>query len=232
MSTISERAIPALALLLADARFPVGSHVSSNGLEPALRGGMHPGLTPLFMANRARTVALVEAGTAVASMRAVEGGVADVTARLRAVERSWAARTPSSALRATSRALGRGYTRLARKLWPELPAVSVLSTANTPFSRAVIVGAIAAHGETDAAMLVRLMIYDDAQTVATALLKLEPMDPVVCTGWVLAACQDAERYVEAVAAITSPDAIPAFGSPENEEWAEAHSHQTQRLFSA
>ena len=54
-----------IGMMLADARLPVGGHVHSGGLEPALAGGMPPSQVPGYMRGRARTVTLVEAGTAV-----------------------------------------------------------------------------------------------------------------------------------------------------------------------
>ena len=55
--------------------------------------------------------------------------------------------------------------------------------------RAVVLGVAAALAGLSAAQLVRLIGYDDAQTVAAATLKLEPLDPVVATGWVMAAAR-------------------------------------------
>lgn len=54
-----------VALLLADGRLPTGGHVSSAGLEPALRGGMPAESIREWMIGRATTVSLTEAGTAV-----------------------------------------------------------------------------------------------------------------------------------------------------------------------
>jgi urease accessory protein len=95
-----------------------------------------------------------------------------------------------------------------------------------------VLGAIAAAADLDAENLVRLVVYDDAQTVAAAVLKLEPLDPAVPAGWVMDACAAVEHLVPLIAALTSPDAIPASGAPQTEEWAEAHSLTTKRLFRA
>ena len=135
-----------------------------------------------------------------------------------------------------SRSLARGYQRLAGKLWATHPAVIASglprSQPGQTFSRPVLLGVIAAAAGLDAESLVRLVIYDDAQTIAAAMLKLEPLDPATPPGWVLAACVAAEEFVTDLAALTSADAIPALGAPESEGWAEAHSRTTQRLFRA
>jgi urease accessory protein len=225
-----------LVMMLADARLPVGGHVHSAGLEPALAAGMPPDRVRDYMLGRASTVSLVEAGTAVVALHAARG--AGVTAGLLDVEAAWSSRTPSSALREVSRSLGRGYLRLGLRLWPGSQGLEACaasgsgSGAGRAFSRPVVLGAIAAAANLDAQSLVRLVIYDDAQTVAAALLKLDPLDPALPPSWVLEACESVDHLVPLIAALTSPAAIPAVGAPQSEEWAEAHSLTTKRLFRA
>lgn len=222
-----------VALLLADARLPSGGHTHSASLEPALLGGMPIGEVPAWIAGRATTVSLVEAGTAVVTARLLAG--ADGGFGLADVVRAWAARTPAPALRDAARLLGRGYLRLARTLWADAPAVQALvahDAGHGPLPRAVVLGAVAAATGLPAADTVRLTVYDDAQTAASALLKLEPLDPVTPARWVLEACAAAEQHVLRVAACTTPEDIPASGSPQTEGWAQAHALLSQRLFRA
>lgn len=236
-----------VALLLADARLPGGGHAHSASLEPALLGGLPVRDVPAWMAGRATTVSLVEAGTAVVAGRvlAARAGLADDGAddgadddgagRLDAVVHAWAARTPSGALRDAARLLGRGYLRVARTLWPDRPAVAAtsrLAARHGSVPRAVVLGAVAAATRLPAADVVRLTVYDDAQTAASALLKLEPSDPLAAAGWVLEACAAAEPHVARVAACTTPADIPSSGAPQTEAWAEAHALENQRLFRA
>lgn len=246
-----------VAMLLADARLPSGGHAHSASLEPALLGGLPTGEVPAWLAGRATTVSLVEAGTAVVTARLL-AGAADRGAAAGASEgvqparspdvvrpadcfgladvvRAWAARTPAPALRDAARLLGRGYLRLARTLWADAPAVRALvahDTAEGPLPRAVVLGAIAAAAGLPPADTVRLTVYDDAQTAASALLKLEPLDPVTPVRWVLEACAAAEPHVLRVAACTTPEDVPASGSPQTEGWAQAHALLSQRLFRA
>lgn len=236
-----------LMMMLADARLPVGGHVHSAGLEPALvEGRMPPARVLDYMLGRASTVSLVEAATAVVARHSVLSAGSSLASAsldsasltqvaLAQVEAAWSARTPSRALREVSRSLGRGYLRLALNLWPGHPAIEACATSaqpSAPFSRPVVLGAIAAAAGLDAASLVRLVIYDDAQTIGSALLKLDPIDPAITTGWVMKACASVEHFVPAIAALTSSEAIPAFGAPQSEVWAEAHSLSTKRLFRA
>src|SRR5690242_11988947 len=96
-------------MLLADARLPVAGHTQSAGLEPALRSGLTD--VPSYAGLRLRTVTRVEAATAVVALHHVRGGLP-----LEPVERAWAARTPSPAMRATSRQLAKGLVRLGSRL--------------------------------------------------------------------------------------------------------------------
>ncbi|MFB7799449.1 urease accessory protein UreF [Isoptericola sp. NPDC056134] len=241
-----------VAMLLADARLPGGGHAHSASLEPALRGGMPPADVPAWMVGRATTVSLVEAGTAVVTARLLaDAGPAAGTVdapddRVDAVVRAWAARTPSPALRDASRLLGRGYLRVARTLWPGSAAVHVLARHDAASRRestghprgtgapprAVVLGAICAAAGVPPADVVRLTVYDDAQAAASALLKLEPLDPLAPARWVLDACTAAEEHVLRVAACATPEDIPSSGAPLTEGWAEAHAVTTQRLFRA
>lgn len=218
-----------VALLLADGRLPSGGHAHSAGMEPALVGGLPRADIPAFLLGRARTTTLVEAGTAIVARHRflIDGSVAGATE----VVTAWAARTPSPALRDAARLLGRGYLRLASRTWPDDSALRVCAELTRP-PRAVVLGAIGAATLMDPHDLVRLVIYDEVQSAASAVLKLDPLDPAVPVRWVLDTCAALEPEVERLASLTTPDAIPASGAPQAEGWAEAHALLTQRLFRA
>lgn len=221
-----------VALLLADARLPSGGHAHSSGVEPALIGGMSPDVVASFLALRARTTALVDAGTAVAAMHAVRGGGGrDGTglygSELAAVERAWSARTPSRAMREASRDLGRGLLRLARRIWPAARGIEALG--NTP-PRPLVLGVIAAEVGIGAEELVRLAVYDDLASAVAALLKLDPRDPADGVALLLDSCASIEPFVASIARTRSPDDIPAQSAPQAEAWAEQHAVTQRRLF--
>ncbi|KAB1654579.1 urease accessory protein UreF [Pseudoclavibacter chungangensis] len=219
-------------MLLADSRLPSGAHVCSNTLEAALRAGMPPSDVPRYLQTRMRTVTRVEAGTAVVA-RALVRSASDpdeVPDALRTVDAAWAARTPSRALREIGRSLGAGLTRLARSVWPESGPLAVMPSRG--LARPVVLGAIAGATGLGAVELARLVAYDDAQTVAAATLKLEPLEPALASRWVLDACARFEPFVERIAPLDDPAAIPAAGAPQIEGWAEAHASTTRRLFRA
>lgn len=211
-------------MLLADARLPVAGHTQSAGLEPAVAHGLGVAEVPDYIDLRLRTVTRVEAASAVVALHHLRQGLA-----LADVEIAWAARTPSAAMRATSRSMGRALLRLARRLWPDEPSVRALEKGA---SRAVVLAAVADACGLAPAALARLVGYDDVQTVASAALKLLPLDPADVSGWVLGALPAVDRLAIQVAPLTLPGSIPASGAPQIEAWAEAHAHTTRRLFSA
>lgn len=163
-------------------------------------------------------------------------------AGLAAVERAWAARTPSAAMRAAARDLGRGLLRLARRVWPESASIAAVAGLESAAIAAVgarpapprplVLGAIAAAAGIDAETLVRIAVYDDVACAVAALLKLEPGDPAAGVALTLEACAVAEPEIARVAALTTPGRIPAESAPQAEAWAEDHALTDRRLFRA
>ncbi|MRX42486.1 urease accessory protein UreF [Agromyces kandeliae] len=214
-----------ITLLLADARLPSGGHAQSSGVEPALLAGMPVADVPAFLRARARTTGLVDAGTAVVARHSALDCLP-----VAPIERAWAARTPSRAIRDASEDLGRGLLRLAGRFWPDVRS-SLAGLDHSP-PRPLVLGAIAAHAGMDAESLVRLTVYDDLACAVAALLKLEPGDPADGVAMVLEACSSIEPHVAAVSTITATHQIPAASAPYAEAWAEAHAVTTRRLFRA
>jgi urease accessory protein len=214
----------ALALLLADARLPAAGHTQSGGLEPGLAAGLDPAELREYCRSRLATMVRTEAAAAVVARHHALAGLP-----LDPVETAWAARTPSDAMRATARLLGRGLLRLARRTWPA--AVARWPAGAQP-PRALVLGAVAAHAGLAAAELARVVAYDDVQTVLSAALKLLPLDPADATAWCVELLPDVDRLAHEVSTLTATTDIPATGSPQIEGWAQAHARTTRRLFSA
>jgi urease accessory protein len=221
-------AVPAdlLMMLLGDARFPVAGHTQSAGLEAAVQHGLTGAEVPLYLAARLSSTVRIDAGTAVVALHHSSHELP-----LEPVALAWAARTPSSALRRASRAQGRALLRLVGRLWPDSTAIDqVAELAGVP--RPVVLGAVAATLGLTPAALARLVGYDDVQTVASAALKLLPLDPADATAWVHDALPQVALLAEDVARLTEPGCIPATSAPQIELWAEAHARSNRRLFSA
>ncbi|WP_251141000.1 urease accessory protein UreF [Cellulomonas dongxiuzhuiae] len=239
--------------MLADARLPTGAHAHSAGLEPAVqaglltahatpparersthragdrialsppRGGEDVGRIPTLAATRLRTVTATEAGAAVVA-RHLWLDRRD----LAPVEQAWAARTPSPAVRDAARRLGRGYLRLALALWPD--DLDGAFPAGSAPPRPLVAGAIGAVTGLDALQVALLVGYDDVQTIASAALKLTPLDPATTTRWVLDLHPAVAAMAADVAHLTDPDDIPSAGAPMTDAWAQTHARTTRRLF--
>lgn len=218
-----------MVMLLADARLPVAGHTQSNTLEAAVSAGLGRADVPGYLRSRLATITVVDAATAVVARAQVlrDGAAAD----LGAVERAWAARTASRALREASRGQGRALLRLAGRLWESAPALDAVRTVAAP-SRPVVLGAVAAATDVPADSLARLVGYDDVQTVCAAALKLLPLDPAEVASWALAALPQVDQLAGVVAGCVAPDDIPALTHPQIEAWAQSHAHTTRRLFRA
>jgi urease accessory protein len=213
-----------LVMLLADARLPTAGHTQSGGLEPAVVDGLLSQDVPAYIELRLRTVTRVETATATVALHHLRQGL-----RLEDVEVAWAARTPSPAMRATSYSMGRALARIVRRLWPTHPSVE--QVANRAPRSVVLAAAADACGLSPLA-LAKLVGYDDVQTVASAALKLLPLDPADVAAWVLSALPAVDELAMTVAHLTEPAAIPASGAPQIEAWAEAHAVAERRLFNA
>lgn len=242
-----------LFALLADARLPTGGHTQSAGLEPALLAGLSVADVPGYVGGRLATVTRTEAAVAVVARHVALGEPDERVAALRATWDAWTARTPAPALRETSQRLGRGYLRLARRLWGEHPAVVALDAAVAAVRvaageatgtrvrasddrvqppRPLVLGVVGACVGLDGRQVAQLVGYDDVQTIASATLKLAPVDPADATAWVVAAAPTVEAMAAGLAHLTRPQDVPASGAPLLEEWAQQHARRTERLFSA
>lgn len=213
-----------LLMLLADARLPTAGHTQSGGLEPAVSAGLTKHQVPEYIELRLGTVTRVEAATAVVALHYVRQSLPLID-----VELAWAARTPSPAMRATSRSMARALERTARRLWPGHKQLDYLLPGA---SRGVTMAAIADICGLSPGALARLVGYDDVQTVGSAALKLLPLDPAEVAAWVLAALPSVDRLASECESFREAPDIPASGAPQIEAWAEAHAVTNRRLFNA
>ena len=122
-------------------------------------------------------------------------------------------------------------SRLSARLWPDEEPVAA-SPGSTGARARWPSPAPPPQPASTRLSLARLVGYDDVQTVASASLKLLPLDPAEATCWVHRALPDVAAAAAAVAALTDPRDIPATAAPQIEVWAQAHARSTRRLFSA
>jgi urease accessory protein len=213
-----------LTLLLADSRFPSGSYAHSLGLEQAVNDGLRD--VPAFIRARQRHVAAAEAAFAVAARRA-----AMHPPQLARLDREWAARTPAPALRDAGRRLGSQLLRAAAVAFPAAAHLAAYRAASRLTPRPIALGVVAADLGVCAVDTALLALYDDAATVASAALKLLPLDPAVTARWLAELAPDLTRAAHAIAGdddgpLPSPTAVAI------EISAPIHLEQRERLFAS
>jgi urease accessory protein len=218
----------AVALLLADSRFPAGGYAHSLGLEQAVAEGLGADGVAPFIAARLRLVARADAALSVAARRAAAAG--DATA-LAGLDSEHGARCPSPVLRDVARRLGAQLLRSAATAWPGDAGIDRYRAASRATPRPVALGVVAAAGALDDDAVAAVALYDDAATVASAALKLLGLDPAITARWLaqlapaIAATAGELAADHAAVAAQPPPAAPAL-----ELAAARHAARTERLF--
>lgn len=128
--------------------------------------------------------------------------------------------------------LGRGLRRLAERLRGDDPAVTALPELGPRPQRPVVLGALAAALGMDDEPTARVCLYEDAQTVTSAALKLLPVDPVDTTKWVVDAGETIEESVTTATRAESCAELPALTAPNIEQWTLRHATRSRRIFVA
>jgi urease accessory protein len=218
------------ALLLADGRFPTGGHAHSGGLEAAIARGLGVDEVADFIAGRLRSTVSADAHLVVAARRAAAAG--DLEA-LELLGREADARCASPPLRRTAAQLGSQLLRSARGVFPDAPLLRLYPAPGEPAPRPVAFGAIAAVAGLDDPDAARTYLYDDAVTVATAAVRLQPLDPVTAFGWVRSAgALIDELAAEAAACTAAPRDLPSGFAPLLELGSLAHDRAERKLFAS
>ncbi|MEU2164855.1 urease accessory UreF family protein [Streptomyces chengbuensis] len=221
----------AALLVLADGRFPAGGHAHSGGAEAAVRAGRLGDARDLaaFCRGRLHTTGLTAAGLAAAAALGLDPLALDKAAD---------ARTPSPALRASARKLGRQLMRAARATWPS-PELDALARALPKGAHQPVVLGLTARaaglGPEDAA---HCAVYEAVGGPATAAVRLLSLDPFEATAVLARLTPDMDRVAgRAVtaarqAAEHGTEALPAASAPLLEITAEQHAAWPVRLFAS
>ncbi|MEU0088127.1 urease accessory UreF family protein [Streptomyces sp. NPDC006274] len=217
----------AALLVLADGRFPAGGHAHSGGAEAAVRAGRIKDAADLaaFCRGRLHTTGLTSAALAACAALGHDPVELDAAAD---------ARTPSPALRAAARRLGRQMMRAARATWPD-PLLDALA-ARFPRGthQPVVLGTAARAAGLGAEDAAHCVAYETISGPATAAVRLLSLDPFQATA-VLARLAPETDDVAARAAAAARDgveALPAASAPLLEITAEEHAAWPVRLFAS
>jgi len=211
----------AALLLLADARFPDGTHAHSYGLEAAVTDGRITGASSLqaYLQARLWTNGRTDAAAASLATRGLEP--------LATIDAELTLRTPGATARATSRALGRSLVRTATRLWPDEPIERI---DGRPPLQPVALGAIARRSGCTPAEAALCVTHGLAGGMATAALRLLGLDPFSVASVLTALRDDVAATADSIATITRAADLPEASTPFAELDPELQRAQEVRLF--
>ncbi|MGN9794584.1 urease accessory protein UreF [Streptomyces sp. OZ13] len=220
-------AVRAALLVLCDGRFPAGGHAHSGGAEAAVKAGRIRDADDLaaFCRGRLHTTGLTAAGLAAAAAFGHDPFALDAAAD---------ARTPSPALRATSRKLGRQLMRAARAAWPAPGLDALASVFPRGAHQPVVLGTAARAaglGPEDAA---HCAAYEAVGGAATAAVRLLSLDPFRATAVLARLAPEMDQVAARAAGLArmGVDDLPAASAPLLDIWAEQHAAWPVRLFAS
>jgi urease accessory protein len=197
----------AALLLLADGRFPDGSHAHSFGMEAAVHAGrVHdPRTLHDYVETRLWTTTRTDAAAAALA--------ADGAATLDQIDAALVLRMPGAAQRAASRSLGRSLARTADRL---LPQRAPRLTDGRPPLQPVAFGAVATLAGCNPFEAAVCVTHSSAAALANAALRLLGLDPFSVAS-VLGDLREAVGTVAAsVMEIREPDRLPHTATPFSE----------------
>ncbi len=214
----------ATALLLADARFPVGADAHSGGIEAAVEANRvvdEPTLRS-FLAGRLATSGLVTATlAAVACAGEEDWHVLDAEAE---------ARTPSPAQRRASRTQGRQMRRTGAEVWPSPRLDSLTAAPHLP----VALGAVGWSAKLDTIDVAVIAARSSVSGPAAAAIRLLGLDPVGVARVLAELAQDVDAVAtHAMSFIGMPlEELPCRSAPRLDIDAELHECWEVRLFAS
>lgn len=218
--TASDTAAVSALLLLADGRFPDGSHAHSFGMEAAVDQGRVHDAESLHRYIEARLWTTARTDAAAAALAA--GGLS-----LDALDAALTVRQPSRATREASRSLGRSLVRTAARLWPGREPR--LGDGRPPL-QPVAFGAVAALsgcGPREAALCA---VHGSAAALSSAALRLLGLDPFEVAAVLAELRTPIAEVADSVHGIGTPDDLPAVSTPLAELDAELQRTIEPRLF--
>lgn len=207
-------------LLLADGRFPDGTHAHSHGLETAVHAGRVHDSNSLaeYVASRLWTSGRTDASAARLAAYGIDRDALDT---------AWCVRTPSATARETSRSLGRSLARTAKRLVPD----SQITLADgRPPVQPVALGLVAAALGCDPDETALASVHGAAATLAAAGLRLLSLDPFDVTAILHQLRPDVEGVAASTIGLSSPGDLPSASTPLMEIDIEAQPRLPIRLF--
>jgi urease accessory protein len=225
------RAGRAALLVLADGRFPAGTHAHSGGAEAAVRAGRLRSAEDLaaYCRGRLHTAGRTGAAIAAAAALGVDPLVLDEAADVR---------TPSPAQRAASRRLGRQLTRAVRACWPSADLERLAAARPRGAHQPVVLGLAARTAGLAPADAASAVAYETVSGPATGAVRLLGLDPFAATAVLARLAPELDAIADEASAaarralVEGPDALPAASAPLLDLYAEQHAGLPLRLFAS
>jgi urease accessory protein len=226
----------AALLLLADGRFPAGTHAHSGGVEAAVA---LEGLRDLrglesFLRGRAATTGAVSAAFAAAACASTSRGTNDFDADIARLDGELNARIPSPALRSVSRRLGRQLLRAGGRVWPHPQLDRLVALAPSGPHQPIALGAVASAARLDVHAAAAAAVHDAVTGPATAAIRLLGLDPFAVHATLARLGPQLDEIADAAVAdaCVRPDALPAWSAPLLDIGGERHATWEVRLFAS
>lgn len=219
----------AALFLLADGRLPAGGYAHSGGLEPVVQ---LEGLTDAsglndFFEGRASTAGMVAASFAAAACKAAQEENQSLLVEL---DRQMDARTPSTATRAVSRALGRQLLRVLMNIRP----IPLHDQLRRDLHQPLVYGVAAASFGLTPQDAAGVVLYESVAGPAAAAVKVLSIDPFAVQAVLVGLMPLLDRLTGEAAAYadSAPDQLPALSTPLLDIAAEQHRNWGVRLFAS
>jgi urease accessory protein len=229
-------AVGAMALLLADARLPSGSHAHSGGIEQAVDLEVVTDLDSLvpFLHGRLLTAGRLGAHVAACSCALAARDESWRAEPWKSLDDEVSARIVAPALRATSRRQGRALLRTGMTILEEVRLAIVNESAPDGPHLAVVQGAVAHYGglgPDDAALIAA---YGTIASAASAALRLLGLDPLSVAGALVRLAPEIDGITAeaGAAAHLEPRFLPSLSSPLSDLLGERHAARKERLFAS
>lgn len=224
------------ALLLADGRFPTGSHAHSFGLEAAVGAGMVSDVAGLrqWMLGCLHTVWLLDAAAAIQATGLCQR-YRDPVGHARdwaALDGELSARIVSAPARRVSRTLGRQLLRTGRAVWPHPGLDHAVAEPRGPLAPLAL-GAIATAAGLGVVDAATISLHHATQGAAAAAIRLLGLDPYA-TAALMASLGPQLKATCLMASATGPDPadLPSAGAPMLDVLFGMHDVADGRLFAS
>jgi urease accessory protein len=211
----------AALLMLADGRFPDGSHAHSYGMEAAVTVGRVHDPASLRDYVDARLWSTTRTDAAAAALTARSPLLLDT------VDAALTVRMPGAAARAASRSLGRSLARTAERLWPGGPLR--LADGRPPL-QPVALGVVATHAGCSPNEAALCVTHAAAAALTSAALRLLGLDPFAVAGVLVDLRGSVSEVAGSVTSIQDPEDLPATSTPFAELDPELQATIEPRLF--